>query len=169
MLMKVATTSVKMINVLLNETIHLKSHQSKVVQTVLEEKMVMITVDFMISPNETALAERDCDVLETVISGSVNKITIPLNNWGGMPVVMKKGSKIGVLEEMISVDKTVDIWTKQSPEIIRICQTNIVSKSQCQELGGQLQIANACDKKERLKVKELLLQYHDILHCVMKS
>ena len=34
----VSTTSVKVIIVLLNETVHLKPHQSKVIQTVLEEK-----------------------------------------------------------------------------------------------------------------------------------
>ena len=158
----VSTMSMKMINVLLNETIHLKPQQSNVVQTVLEEKMVMTAGDFMISPNETALAEKDCDVPETVVSGNVNKIIIPLNNWGSLPVVMKKGSKIGVLEEVTRIDKTDDIWTEQSPEVVRVCQTNNVSKSRCQELGSQLQIGNACDEEEKLKVKELLLQYHDI-------
>ena len=44
----VSTTLVKMINVILNETIHLKPQQAKVVQTVLGEKMVMTAGDFMI-------------------------------------------------------------------------------------------------------------------------
>ena len=44
----------------------------------------------MILPNE---AEKDCDVPETVVSGSINKITIPLNNWGSQQVVMKKERK----------------------------------------------------------------------------
>ena len=82
---------------------------------------------------------------------------------------MKKGSKIGILEEVTRIDKTDDICTEQSPKVVRICQTNKVSKSWCQELGSQLQIGNACDKEEKLKVRELLLQHHDILHCVMKS
>ena len=76
----VSTTSVKVINVLLDKTVHLKPHQSKVIQTVLEAEMMTTTGDFMISPNGTVLAERNCDVLETVVSGNVNKITIPLNN-----------------------------------------------------------------------------------------
>ena len=123
----------------------------------------------MIALNETVLAERNCDVLETVMSGNINKIAIPLSNWGGSPVVMKKGSKIAVLEKVTRVDKSDDIWTEQSPEIVRICQTNTASTNQCQELGGQLQIGNACDKEEKSKLKELLLQHHDILHCVIKS
>ena len=51
---------------------------------------------------------------------------------------------------------------KEEASVVRVCQTNNVSKSRCQELGSQLQIGNACDEEEKLKVKELLLQYHDI-------
>ena len=123
----------------------------------------------MISPNETVLAERNCDVLETVVSGNVNKITIPLNNWGGSPTVMKKGSKIALLEEVTRVDKSDDIWTEQSPEIVRMCQTNTAATSQCQELSGQLKVGNACDREGKSKLKVLLLQYHEIFHCVIKS
>ena len=92
----VSTTSVKVINVLLDKTVHLKPHQSKIIQTVLEVEMMTTTGDFMISPNETVPAERNCDVLVTVVSGNVNKVTIRLNNWGGSPIVIKKGSKIAV-------------------------------------------------------------------------
>ena len=158
----VSTTSVKVINVLLDKTVHLKPHQSKVIQTVLEAEMMTTTGDFMISPNETVLAERNCDVPETVVSGNVNKITIPLNNWGGSPIVIKKGSKIAVLEEVTKVDKSDDIWTEQSPEVVRMCQTNTAATSRCQELSGQLKFGNACNKKGKSKLKELLLQYHDI-------
>ena len=167
----VSTTSVKVINVLLDKTVHLKPHQSKVIQTVLEAEMMTTTGDFMISPNETVLAERNCDVPEKVVSGNVNKITTPLNNWGGSPIVMKKGSKIAVLEEVTRVDKSDDIWMEQSPEVVRMCQTNTAATCRCQELSGQLKIGNACNKKGKSKLKELLLQYHDInfLHCVIKS
>ena len=101
----------------------------------------------MISPNETVLVVRNCDVPETVVSGNVNKITIPLNNWGGSPTVIKKGSKIAVLEEVTRVDNSDDIWMEQSPEVVRMCQTNTAAMSQCQELSGQLKIGNACDKE----------------------
>ena len=49
--------------------------------------MMTTTGDFMISPNETVLADRNCDVPETVVSGNVNKVTIPLNNWGALQLL----------------------------------------------------------------------------------
>ena len=54
------------------------------------------------------------------------------------------------------------IFGMKSPEVVRICQTNNVSKSRCQELCDQLKVDEACDKEEKLKVKELLLRCHDI-------
>ena len=56
----------------------------------------------MISSNDTILAEKDCDVPGTVESGSVNKVIVPLNNWKDLPVVVRKASRIGVLEEVIN-------------------------------------------------------------------
>ena len=54
----VSTMSMKVITILLDKTMHLKPHHSKVIQTVLEDKMVMRAEDFMISHNETILTER---------------------------------------------------------------------------------------------------------------
>lgn len=56
--------SVKTINVILDETVHLKP---QVIKTVLEENAVATPGVFMISPNEKVLAENNCDVLELMV------------------------------------------------------------------------------------------------------
>ena len=47
----------------------------------------------MTSPNEEVLAEKHCDVLETMMDGDNTQITVL---FGSFPVVVKKGTKIGV-------------------------------------------------------------------------
>ena len=111
---------------------------------------------FMISPNEKMLAEKHCDVLETVSEGDPTKVT--LSNWGNCPIIMKKGSKIGSLEEVTRVDKDDEAWT----EVVRLCQTAKATEGRCQELGSRLQIGDACDENGRSQLENLLLQYHDV-------
>ena len=127
----VGTTTV-MRHVVLKKIVHLKLHQTKVKQTELEGKVATPRV-FMISPNEEVLAEKHCDVLGTVMEGDPTKVTLPLSNWGNCPIVMKKGSKIGILEEVTRVSKDDAVWTEVS-EVVRVCQTTKATESQHQEL-----------------------------------
>ena len=159
---KVSTVAVKTINVVLKKTVHLKPHQTKIIKGDLEENVAATPGVFMISPNEEILAEKHCDVLETMMDDDTTQIAVPLNNWGSCPIVVKKGTKIGVLEEVTRVDKNDNIWTDQPSEVIRLCQTDSAIESRCQELSSQLQFGDACDREEKSKLKKVLLQYHDI-------
>ena len=82
-----STTIVKTIDVVLKKTVHLKPHQTKIVKGTVEEDTVAKPGVFMISPNEEVLAEKKCDVLETVMEGSSTKVELPLSNWGNCQVI----------------------------------------------------------------------------------
>ena len=157
------TTTVKTINVVLKETVHLKPHQTKVTKSGLEEGGEAKAGVFMVSPNEEMLAEKHCDVLETVSEGDPTKVT--LSNWGNCPIVMKKGSKIGILEEVTRVGKDDDIWT-DTTEVVRLCQTAKATEGRRQELCNRLQIGDACGENGRSQLENLLLQYHDVFALV---
>ena len=44
----------------------------------------------MISPNDYVLAEKHCDVLETMMDDDTTQITVPLNNWGSCHAMVKE-------------------------------------------------------------------------------
>ena len=60
----------------------------------------------MISPNVQVLAEKHCDVLETMMDGDSTQITVPFNNWGSCRTMVKKETKIGFFEEVTTVDES---------------------------------------------------------------
>ena len=74
----------------------------------------------MISPNEEVLAEQKHDVLETVIEGSSIKVDLPLSNWDNCPIVMKKGSKIGILEKVTKIDMERSLTTLESARLLEL-------------------------------------------------
>ena len=85
----------------------------------------------MISPNEEVLADNKCDVLETVMEGSSTKVDLPLSNWGNCPVVMKKGSKIGVLEEVTRIGKDDELWKDHSQKTARLLDLQRCDNRSC--------------------------------------
>lgn len=156
-----AITVVKTIDVTLRETVHLKPHQTKIVKGALEEEAVAAPGVFMISPNEEMLAEQQCDILETVVEGNATKVTLPISNWGNYPII-KKGSKIGIAEEVNRIGKEDELWADQSPEGVRVCQAVPATENRCQELCSRLQIGDAGDVNGMSDLKNLLSQYSDI-------
>lgn len=90
-------------------------------------------------------------------------MTIPLNNWGSSPVIVKKGLHIGVFEEVTIVDKEDETWSDQPSGMVCMCQPSDVPASRLQNLCSQLQIGEACNKVGKAKIMELLLNYHDVL------
>lgn len=60
------------------------------------------------------------------------------------------------------VTKGYDVRDKQQSEVICVCQPGDATKSRLQELCSQLQLVNACNGKDQARIRELLLEYHDV-------
>ena len=75
---------------------------------------------------------------------------------------MKKGSRIGVLEEVTRIGKDDELWKEHSQEKVRVCQTAGPTETRQQELCSRLQFGDTSNRIERGELKNLLSQYPDI-------
>ena len=158
----VSTPETRTIHVVLSETVHLKPNQTKLVKSRVEETESIPPAVWMIGPNEELLAEKNCDMPETLFEGNIATMDIPLNNWGSSPIIMKKGSHIGVLEEVSVVSKSEKVWAEQPSEVVRVCQPNSQVAERLKELQAQLQVGKTWSKRERTQLTELLLKFQDV-------
>ena len=115
----------------------------------------------VMSPNETVLANADCDFVEQLWDGE-STVLIDLNNWGAEPQTLDKGQEIGLIEPVTLVERDDPIWhdTEENTSV-QVCQVEGLGERK-EELRRRLQIFDSCTEEDRKQLQELLLQHDGV-------
>ena len=88
---------------------------------------------------------------------------VSLNNWGSCPIVIKKGTVIGSMEEVEVVKDDDPVWTDdKASEVVRMCHTNLTESDRTDRLCSELQFGSACCGKSKDALREVICMYNDV-------
>ena len=66
----------------------------------------------IVPPSEERMAELQCDFVDELWTGE-QSFSLPVTNWSGQPVMIKKGTSVGTLEYVSQVGQEDPVWKEQ--------------------------------------------------------
>ena len=153
---------VNVLQVTLGETVHIKPSQMKWTKAVVDAQGEFAGT-WLISPNEEQLAKEQCDMTEALLEDVNTMIRVPLHNWGSYPIVVKKGTVIGNMEEVAVATRDDPVWVDdQTDEIVRVCQSESAGEGRDKKLCSELQFGNTCTSNVKDDLRLIVRKYNDV-------
>ena len=114
-----AQTSRPVLMVSLAQTVRIGPQQTAVARVRIQEQLDdQQSVTGVVVPKEDCLASMNCDLVEGMWMGQTD-FTIPVTNWGSLPVTLQKGDTVAHVEEATIVSQNDDVWESGSDSTIR--------------------------------------------------
>ena len=154
--------------VVLSQTLRLGPQQTRVARVELsanDDEDVSSQVG-VVTPDESVLASDCCDLMEGYWTGE-SDFNIPVTNWGVEPVVLTKGTVIGVIDTVSVVEMDDNVWKDESFGTVAI--VNMGNGDRENLLKTQLTVGRNCTPDQRVAIINLMKKKLDVFALTDKE
>jgi len=148
---------------MLGETVHIKPSEMKWTKAVVDSQEGKLSGTWLMSPNEGQLAKEQCDLTETLLEDATTMVRIPLHNWGTNPIIVRKGTVIGNMEEVSLISRDDPFWIDdQTSKMVRVCHSDSAEANRVEKLCSELQFGNSCTSQNKNNFSQIVRKHNDV-------